>query len=47
MVTCPLPSELGGRDSRRNDVRLLQLEFGRVLDGDDAFVVGNERRTAR
>ena len=25
-----------------DDVRLLQLQFGRVFDSDDAFVLGNE-----
>ena len=29
-----------------HDVRLLELELGRVLDGDDALVVGDERREA-
>src|SRR5207247_9757557 len=28
----------------RNDVLLLELELGRILDGDDALVTGNERR---
>ena len=26
---------------------LLELEFGGVLDGDDALAVGDQRRTAR
>ena len=29
---------------QRDDVLLAQLELGRVLDGDDALVVGDERR---
>ena len=45
-VTSPRPSTFGGRVSSRHDVRLLQLELGRVLDGDDALGVGNERRQA-
>ena len=26
------------------DMRLLELKFGRVLDGDEALLVGNKRR---
>ena len=35
----PLPSILGGPGFQPHHVRLLQLQFGRVFDGDDAFVV--------
>ncbi len=38
MVISPSPSMFGGRVSRRTDVRLLQLQFGRVLAGDDPLV---------
>ena len=33
----PLPSTFGGRVSSRADVLLMQLQFGRVLDRDDAL----------
>ena len=39
-VISPLPSTLGGRVSRRQHVILLELEFGGVFYGDDAFRAG-------
>ena len=39
-VTSPLPSMFGGRASSRDHVALLQLQFDRVLDRDDALAVG-------
>ena len=45
-MTSPRPSMFGGRVSSRHDVRLLELELGRVLDRDDALVVRDERREA-
>ena len=45
-MTSPLPSMLAGRDSRRDDVFLAELQLGGVLDGDDPLVVGmNAERT--
>ena len=40
----PLPSMLGGRVSMRADMRLLQLQFGGVLDGDQALLLRDEGR---
>ena len=40
----PLPSMLGGRVSMRADMRLLQLQLGGVLDGDQALVLRDEGR---
>ena len=40
----PLPSRFGGRVSMRADVRLLQLQFGGVLDGDQALLLRDEGR---
>ena len=44
VVTSPTPSMFGGRVSMPDDVRLLQLQLGGVLDGGDALVVRDERR---
>ena len=35
--TAPLPSRFGGTGFQARHVRLLQLQFGRVFDGDDAL----------
>ena len=35
---------LGGRVSNLTTCALLQLQFGRVFDGDDALLFGNEAR---
>src|SRR5207244_4964056 len=35
---------VGGPGREVDDVGLLELELGRVLDGDDALTVGDERR---
>ena len=42
MVIAPLPSRFGGRRLQLHPVLLRQLQLGRVLDGDDALVVGDE-----
>ena len=42
--TAPLPSMLGGARFQADDVFLLELQFGRVFDGDDALGVGNVSR---
>ena len=42
-MTWPLPSTLGGRASSRTTCSLLELELGRVLDGDDALVVAEDK----
>ena len=42
MATAPLPSMFGGPAFQPDHVVLLQLQFGGVFDGDDAFVCGNE-----
>ena len=44
MVIWPLPSMLAGRVSRRTTCGWRSLQFGGVLDGDDALVVRDERR---
>ena len=44
MRTSPWPSMFAGRDSSRDDVLLVELELGRVLDRDDPLVVGDEAR---
>ena len=46
-MTWPLPSMFGGRDSSVITCSWLQLELGRVLDGDDALALRNERPRAR
>jgi len=38
------PSMFGGRELQGDHVFLAELELGRVLDGDDALVVRDERR---
>ena len=38
IVYSPRPSRFGGARLERDDVRLLELELGGVLDGDDALV---------
>ena len=43
-MIAPLPSMFGGPGFQPDDVVLLQLQFGGVLDGDDAFVVRDEAR---
>ena len=35
--------EIGRARLEPHDVRLLQRQFGRILDGNDTFVFGNER----
>ena len=39
-----LALDVGGSRLERYDVLLAELELGRILDGDDALVVGDERR---
>ena len=41
-MTSPLPSRLARPRLQAHDVALLELELGRVFDGDDSFRVGNE-----
>ena len=43
LTDLPLAFEVGGPRLEANDVVLLQLQLGRVLDGDDSLGVGNER----
>ena len=40
----PLALDVGRARFHAADMRLLQLQFGRVLDGDEALLVGDERR---
>src|SRR6202790_3153694 len=40
----PLPSKLGGRGLGRNDVLLVEREFGRVFDRDDALGARDKTR---
>ena len=47
IVTCALALDVRRAGLEADDVRLLQLQLGRVLDRDDALVVGDERATAR
>ena len=44
LAISPSPSMLAGRVSSRTTCALLQPKLGGVLDGDDALVVGDERR---
>ena len=39
--------DVGRAALQPDDVRLVELQLGGVLDGDDALVVGDERRRAR
>ena len=43
MVISPLPSMFGGRALEPDHVLLLELQLDRVLDGDDALSLGDER----
>ncbi len=43
-MTSPVPSTVRRTRFEPDDVRLLQRQFGGVLDRDDALVVGDERR---
>ena len=42
MVIAPRPSMFGGPGLQADHVVLVQLQFGGVLDGDDALVLGDE-----
>ena len=42
--TSPSPFDVGRARLQPHHVPLLQLQLGRVLDGDDALAVGDERR---
>ena len=44
IVIVALALDVGRARLQRHDVRLLQLQLGGVLDGDDALVVRDERR---
>ena len=43
MVISPWPSRLRGTRLERHHVCLAELQLGRILDGDDALVLGDER----
>ena len=43
-MIAPAPSMFGGRRFQAHHVALLQMQFGRVLDGDDALFLGDEAR---
>ena len=47
LVDLAAPFQVGGAGLQPHHVRLLQLQFGGVLDGDDAFVVRRSSRSAR